>query len=173
MLRFWIIDNIYEKLEKQLFFDGYDCEGIHICGYYSDETQNLLKEAICNYHYLFSEENKGEQSDAYFQIGEHDIANRILEESADNDGIIDKMFGKYLGPILIIKDGKGYFTNGHDFNEHYEIYTFGFDMDGARSDRDEFINGLNLTPMIEEIKEYNLTHSWDEFTEKYPYDYTL
>lgn len=173
MLRFWIIDNIFEKMDKEFSFDSYESDDINIGGFYTEYIQDLLKRAICNYHYLFSEELKIEQSNAYFNIGSKDIANRIFEENADNDTIIDNMFGKYIGPILIIKDGKGYFTNGHDYHEDYDSYSFGFNLDEARCNRDEFIQNLNIIPMIEEIKNFNLTHTWEEFEDKYPYDYSL
>lgn len=173
MLRFWIVDNIYERIDKDFSFDSYDNDEMNIGGYYSEGIQDLLKRAICNYHYLFSEEAKAEQSNAYFNIGSPEIAEKIINENVNNDEIINKMFDKYTGPLFIIKDGKGYFTNGNGYSEKYDSYSFGFDLETVRCNREEFINDLNIIPMIEEIKEYYLTHTFEEFEERYPYDYAL
>ena len=174
MLRFWIIDNIYDKMDKKFSFDSYEYDDITVGGFYTEEIQDLLKRGICNYHYLFSEQAKMEQATSYSNIGAHEIANMILDESTDNDTIINNLFGKYTGPIFIIKDGKGYFTNGQGYNsDKYDTFSFGFDLDEARCDREEFIRNLNIIPLISEIRNDYLTNTWEEFTDKYPYDYSL
>ena len=174
MVRFWVIDDVYNKIDNNFYLDTYDCDDINIGGFNTGYIKDLLKRAVCNYHYLFSEEAKAEQALAYSNIGAHEVANRIAEEECSNDEIIDNMFGKYTGPVLIFKDGKGYFTNCQSYNDNkYEDFSFGFNLDEVRCSREEFIKELNINQLINEIKNYYLTHTWEEFEDRYPYDYTL
>lgn len=168
-LKVYIIDNIKDKIDEWLLLDSYNSQDGYICGLKTEMAQDELLRAVCNSYFLFSEEARNKHAEQYKKLGEKNNAAMIYNTKCTDEAIIEHIFAHWLPPMLIINGDKGFIT--HCIKREPE--TFGFDITSAREDVDEFINEIGIKDIINEVRNYFLSHTWSEFENKYPYDYYL